>query len=150
MGFSAFLVTIPNAEVRSDSIRSCGVAQKHVMFQMKVVNGDRSWICEKRFTDFAILDQVLRSKFWSMAVPRLPSRKMFFNFDEDFINKRRIELEKYTRDLLQVACFSQSDELWEFFTDQASIVGVPPELREENEHHSNVMREKAGMYPVCT
>ena len=36
MGFSAFLVTIPNAEIRSDSIRSCGVAQKHVMFQMKV------------------------------------------------------------------------------------------------------------------
>jgi len=36
MGFSAFLVTIPNAEVRSDDARSCGVAQKHVMFQMKV------------------------------------------------------------------------------------------------------------------
>jgi len=86
--------------------------------------------------------QVLRSKFWSMQVPRLPGKKYFFNFDEDFINKRRQDLEKYVRDLLQVACFSQSDELWQFFTDQASIVGVPPELREDNERHASVMRER--------
>lgn len=36
MGFSAFLVSIPSAQIRDDKIRSCGVPQKHVMFQMKV------------------------------------------------------------------------------------------------------------------
>ena len=39
----------------------------------------------------------------------------------------------------QVACFSQSDELWLFFTDQRSIVGVPPELEEENARHAQVL-----------
>ena len=39
----------------------------------------------------------------------------------------------------QVACFSQSDELWQFFTDQRCIVGVPPELEEENARHAQVL-----------
>ena len=72
---------------------------------MKVVNGDTSWVCEKRYSDFLMLDevvvfsilllphrslpifQVLRSKFWSMTVPKLPGKKLFFNFDDEFVNK---------------------------------------------------------------
>lgn len=41
--------------------------------------------------------------------------------------------------VLQVACFSQSDELWQFFTDSRCIVGVPPELEEENARHAQVL-----------
>lgn len=32
-------------------------------------------------------EQVLRSKFWSMNVPKLPSKKLFFNFDGDFVER---------------------------------------------------------------
>lgn len=31
--------------------------------------------------------QVLRSKFWYMNVPKLPAKKLFFNFDQDFVEK---------------------------------------------------------------
>ena len=92
--------------------------------------------------DFMMLDEVLRSKFWYTAVPKLPGKKMFFNLDDDFIKKRKKELETYLKEVLQVACFSQSDELWQFFTDSRSIVGVPPELEEENARHAQVLPEQ--------
>lgn len=53
-------------------------------------------------TDFMILDEVLRSKFWYTAVPKLPSKKYFFNFDDEFIKKRKKELETYLKEVLQV------------------------------------------------
>lgn len=138
MGFSAFLISITDADVRADS-RSCGLNNKHVVYMLRVMNGDKQWICEKRYSDFMMLDDVLRSKFWYTAVPKLPSKKYFFNFDDEFIKKRKKELETYLKEVLQVACFSQSDELWQFFTDSRSIVGVPPELEEENARHAQVL-----------
>mmetsp|Transcript_50532 Transcript_50532/g.157787 ORF Transcript_50532/g.157787 Transcript_50532/m.157787 type:complete len:105 (-) Transcript_50532:419-733(-) len=100
MGFSAFLISIIDTDVRSD--RSCGLTQKYVVYVMRICNGDKQWVCEKRYTDFMILDEVLRSKFWYAQVPKLPQKKLFFNFDEQFVNKRRKELEEYMRSLLQV------------------------------------------------
>jgi hypothetical protein len=39
---------------------------------------------------------------------RFPTRlQYFFNFDDEFIKKRKKELETYLREVLQVACFSQ-------------------------------------------
>ena len=208
--------------------RSCGLNNKHVVYMLRVMNGDKQWICEKRYSvsatvccasvsiavvqhagqpvhswnsracntkehagahtrarawcshiahshrlwnvenkarmptsiterrkgrltipfapthtqDFMMLDEVLRSKFWYTAVPKLPGKKMFFNLDDDFIKKRKKELETYLKEVLQVACFSQSDELWQFFTDSRSIVGVPPELEEENARHAQVLPEQ--------
>mmetsp|Transcript_41778 Transcript_41778/g.83740 ORF Transcript_41778/g.83740 Transcript_41778/m.83740 type:complete len:143 (-) Transcript_41778:276-704(-) len=138
MGFSAFIVSITGTDVRSGD-RQCGVGSKHVVYVMKVINGDRSWLCEKRYSDFIAIDNVLRSKFWYMQVPKLPGKKYFFNFDEEFVDKRRGELEEYLRALLQVACFSQSDEMWTFLTHKDSIVGVPPEMEEENQRHAQAL-----------
>jgi hypothetical protein len=131
MGFSAFVVTLTGTDVHKE--RNCGLAADYTVYIMRVLNGSQSWVCEKRYSDFACLDEVLRSKFWYMSVPKLPAKKLFFNFDKDFVEKRRQELETYIQAILQVACFSQSDELWQFFTDQRHIVGVPTELTEENE-----------------
>ena len=85
MGYSAFLISITASETRTE--RSCGYPQSYVVYSMKVVNGDTSWVCEKRYSDFLMLDEVLRSKFWSMTVPKLPGKKLFFNFDDEFVNK---------------------------------------------------------------
>ena len=30
--------------------RSCGLANKHVVYMLKVMNGDKQWICEKRYS----------------------------------------------------------------------------------------------------
>mmetsp|Transcript_43049 Transcript_43049/g.88075 ORF Transcript_43049/g.88075 Transcript_43049/m.88075 type:complete len:145 (+) Transcript_43049:372-806(+) len=138
MGYSAFIVSITGAETRSGD-GQCGIGSKYVVYILKVVNGDRQWMCEKRYTDFVAIDNVLRSKFWSMKLPRLPSKKLFFNFDNEFVDKRRSELEDYLKGLLQVACFSQSDEMWTFLTHKDNIVGVPPEMQEENEHHARAL-----------
>lgn len=32
--------------------------------------------------------------------------------------RRRAELEKYIHEILQIACFSQCDEMWQFLTDE--------------------------------
>ncbi|EKX40386.1 hypothetical protein GUITHDRAFT_113626 [Guillardia theta CCMP2712] len=140
MGFSAFLVNFIDTEVRSD--RGCGgLNAKYVVYVLKIVNGDRQWLCEKRYSDFVLLDDVLRSKFWYMQVPKLPQKKFFFNFDEEFISRRRKELEEYLRSLLQ------SEEMWQFLTDQKSIVGAPPELQEENDRHKQAMEYAATEEP---
>mmetsp|Transcript_38258 Transcript_38258/g.95792 ORF Transcript_38258/g.95792 Transcript_38258/m.95792 type:complete len:142 (+) Transcript_38258:123-548(+) len=131
MGFSAFVVNLTGTDMHKE--RNCGLAQSYTVYVMRVMNGSQSWVAEKRYSDFACLDEVLRSKFWYMSVPKLPAKKLFFNFDDDFVERRRKELETYIHAILQVACFSQSDELWQFLTDQRHIVGVPTELREENE-----------------
>jgi hypothetical protein len=34
-----------------------------------------------------LLWQVLRSKFWYMTVPKLPGKKLFFNFDTEFVER---------------------------------------------------------------
>eukprot|EP00293_Proteomonas_sulcata_P001967 CAMPEP_0184328308 /NCGR_PEP_ID=MMETSP1049-20130417/143553_1 /TAXON_ID=77928 /ORGANISM="Proteomonas sulcata, Strain CCMP704" /LENGTH=141 /DNA_ID=CAMNT_0026650611 /DNA_START=589 /DNA_END=1014 /DNA_ORIENTATION=+ len=133
MGFSSFFIKITGTDVRAE--RHCGLASKYVVYIVKIANGDKQWVCEKRYSDFMILDEVLRSKFWYMQVPKLPGKKYFFNFDEEFVNQRKSELEDYVKALLQVACFSQSDEMWQFLTDSSSIVGVPEELKEENDRH---------------
>ena len=82
--------------------RACGLNNKHVVYMLRVMNGDKQWICEKRYSDFQMLDDVLRSKFWYTAVPKLPSKKYFFNFDDEFIKKRKQELERYLKEVLQV------------------------------------------------
>jgi hypothetical protein len=30
--------------------RSCGLNNKHVVYMLKVTNGDKNWICEKRYS----------------------------------------------------------------------------------------------------
>mmetsp|Transcript_13954 Transcript_13954/g.20314 ORF Transcript_13954/g.20314 Transcript_13954/m.20314 type:complete len:156 (-) Transcript_13954:81-548(-) len=146
MGFSAFLVTIQAHDVKV--VRSCGgMTGKFVAYVIKVVNGDRTWNLEKRYSQFEDLDAVMRSKFWYMSVPKLPTKKMFFNFDNEFVGKRQKELEIYLRDMLQVACFSQSDEMWQFLTDSRSVVGSgPPELEEENKRHAEVGGVRGSSY----
>ena len=39
-------------------------------------------------------------------VPKLPSKKYFFNFDDEFIKKRKQELERYLKEVLQVSVCS--------------------------------------------
>jgi hypothetical protein len=56
MGYSAFLISIISSETRTE--RSCGLPQSYVVYSVKVVNGDTSWVCEKRYSDFLILDEV--------------------------------------------------------------------------------------------
>jgi hypothetical protein len=56
MGYSAFLISIISSETRTE--RSCGLPQSYVVYAVKVVNGDTSWVCEKRYSDFLILDEV--------------------------------------------------------------------------------------------
>jgi hypothetical protein len=58
MGYSAFLIEIAASETRTE--RSCGYPQSYVVYSMKVVNGDTSWVCEKRYSDFLVLDEVDR------------------------------------------------------------------------------------------
>jgi hypothetical protein len=65
MGFSAFVITITSTDFRTD--RSCGVAQSFVIYTLEVVNGAQSWICEKRYSDFLALDEVLPNRTFTAA-----------------------------------------------------------------------------------
>lgn len=40
--------------------RSCGLAQaSYTVYLVRVVNGSQSWVAEKRYSDFEVLDQVI-------------------------------------------------------------------------------------------
>ena len=54
MVFFAFVVTITDAEIRTDTTGE----QMFVVYRLHVINGIESWICEKRYSDFAALDEV--------------------------------------------------------------------------------------------
>eukprot|EP01017_Pseudomicrothorax_dubius_P017649 TRINITY_DN1982_c0_g1_i13.p1 TRINITY_DN1982_c0_g1~~TRINITY_DN1982_c0_g1_i13.p1 ORF type:complete len:434 (+),score=85.49 TRINITY_DN1982_c0_g1_i13:185-1486(+) len=54
---------------------------------------------ERRFRDFVWLDGFIRkvSTYFGMVLPILPEKKSIGTFDDTFIERRRVELEKYLR-----------------------------------------------------
>eukprot|EP00339_Tiarina_fusa_P029264 CAMPEP_0117055106 /NCGR_PEP_ID=MMETSP0472-20121206/38195_1 /TAXON_ID=693140 ORGANISM="Tiarina fusus, Strain LIS" /NCGR_SAMPLE_ID=MMETSP0472 /ASSEMBLY_ACC=CAM_ASM_000603 /LENGTH=138 /DNA_ID=CAMNT_0004770961 /DNA_START=9 /DNA_END=422 /DNA_ORIENTATION=- len=138
MPFTVFDVRITHVETRAE--RTCGLAKEFVAYVLRVKHGNRSWLLEKRYSDFVAFEKQLKLKFWYMAIPKLPPKKFFFNYDQDFLETRRLELQRFMQDLLKTACWSQSDVMWDFLTDDKSIVGVPADAGDEEEEVGSVFK----------
>jgi hypothetical protein len=52
-------VTLTGTDVHKE--RNCGLAADYTVYIMRVLNGSQSWVCEKRYSDFACLDEVMHT-----------------------------------------------------------------------------------------
>jgi hypothetical protein len=52
-------VTLTGTDVHKE--RNCGLAADYTVYIMRVLNGSQSWVCEKRYSDFACLDEVIHA-----------------------------------------------------------------------------------------
>jgi len=79
--------------------------------------GTRTWCVNRRYNDFKKLHEHLRGQLSSAnfaTLPRLPEKKMMFNYDEKFILKRGRALDLYVTQLLEHPIVSTMHELYQF------------------------------------
>jgi len=85
----------------------------YVAYQLRVEDRKRTWNVMKRYTLFIELHKKLKEKKYHFDA-RLPERKLWGNLNKEFIQNRRVLLQKYVDCLLWNRQIMQSEELVEF------------------------------------
>ncbi|KAF2745510.1 hypothetical protein M011DRAFT_469566 [Sporormia fimetaria CBS 119925] len=78
-----------------------------------------AWVVTRRYSEFHELHKRLRAKFAPVRNLELPRRQMMLKLQKDFLQKRRLGLEKYLRELLLIPAVCRSRELRAFLSQQA-------------------------------
>jgi sorting nexin-25 len=82
-----------------------------------------SWVVTRRYSEFHDLHQRLREKYPSVRNLDFPRRRMVMKLQSDFLHKRRLALEKYLRELLQLPDVCRSRELRSFLSQSVIAPG---------------------------
>ena len=80
-----------------------------------------SWAVARRYSEFHDLHQRLRSIYPAVRNLEFPRRRLVMKLQRDFLHKRRISLEKYMRELLQLPAVCRSRDLRAFLSQSAII-----------------------------
>lgn len=80
-----------------------------------------TWIITRRYSEFLDLHQKLRSRYPSVRNLDFPRRRMVMKLQSDFLQKRRVALEKYLSELLLLPDVCRSRELRAFLSQ--SVIG---------------------------
>ncbi|KAF2430595.1 intermediate filament protein-like protein [Tothia fuscella] len=78
-----------------------------------------SWIVTRRYSEFHDLNKRLRSRFPIIRNLDFPRRQMGLKLQKDFLQKRRVALERYLQELLKVPAICRSRELRAFLSQHA-------------------------------
>lgn len=111
--------------------------------ELDVPEDVRSWVFLKRYSDFNKLHQTLKNEFENVDIPKVPSKKFFNSTSQDFIEKRRVKLEKYLRQLLRIREVADSHYLLEFLEVPAVEQNDDGEQEEEDDDN-DVNRLESG------
>lgn len=79
---------------------------EYILEVWRIPDVENKWNVSHRYSDFAQLHAVL--KVGVTALPTLPPKKVFGNTDRDFINERRVALQKYLEGLLSNSLLASS------------------------------------------
>ena len=83
----------------------------------EVLTESQQWLVRRRFSDFEWLRTILVKCFPRMVVPPLPGKKIGNRrFEEDFIQKRMMFLQKFINAVLENESFKTSDALIAFLS----------------------------------
>lgn len=101
------------ANIDDTTLLTCNIetAQKnedHMEYIIRVYRGptkDHSWVVTKRYSDFEKIDPVLRTT--GLDLP-LPPKKVFGNFDRDFIKERQNGLQAYLNAITSIPVLANS------------------------------------------
>jgi sorting nexin-25 len=78
-----------------------------------------TWVVTRRYSQFHELHKRLRARFPSVRELDFPRRQALFTLQKDFVQKRRVVLERYLRSLLLVPAICRSRELRAFLSQSA-------------------------------
>ncbi len=82
-----------------------------------------TWTITRRYSQFHELHKRLRARFPSVRELNFPRRQALFTLQKDFVQKRRVVLERYLRSLLLVPAICRSRELRAFLSQSAIASG---------------------------
>ncbi|KAJ8602507.1 hypothetical protein CTAYLR_001266 [Chrysophaeum taylorii] len=85
---------------------------KFISFDVVVEAGSEQWVVHRRYTDFCALAEAMGTT--STALPKLPPKRIWGNFDAKVLEGRRQELERYVQSLLDDAILRDEDALLDF------------------------------------
>jgi len=77
------------------------------------------WVVARRYSEFYELNKRLRAKFPAVRNLDFPHRQMVLKLQKDFLQKRRLALERYLRELLRHPAVCRSLELRAFLSQHA-------------------------------
>lgn len=80
-----------------------------------------SWAVARRYSEFHELHQRLRSIYPAVRHLDFPRRRLVMKLQRDFLQKRRLSLEVYLRELLRLPAVCRSRDLRAFLSQQAII-----------------------------
>ncbi|EMD00952.1 hypothetical protein BAUCODRAFT_60999 [Baudoinia panamericana UAMH 10762] len=115
-----------------------------------------TWAVTRRYSQFHELHKRLRARFPSVRDLDFPRRQALFTLQKDFIEKRRVTLERYLRSLLLIPAICRSREFRAFLSQSAIVSNGPNETQADAKDFvtriynsvSDGMEEFLGNIPV--
>uniref|UniRef100_A0A0R3S2S5 PX domain-containing protein n=1 Tax=Elaeophora elaphi TaxID=1147741 RepID=A0A0R3S2S5_9BILA len=89
------MISIPHYKIKDG---------KYAVYVIKVTIDSTIWTIEKRYSDFVAFDL---QRFEDRKKSFLPPKKLVGNLDSEFLDERRIELEKYIRTVVELDLWLQ-------------------------------------------
>ncbi|VBB32890.1 unnamed protein product [Acanthocheilonema viteae] len=90
------MISIPHYKIKDG---------KYAVYVIRVAIDSTVWTIEKRYSDFVAFDL---QRFEDRKKSFLPPKKLVGNLDLEFLNERRIELEKYIRTVVELDLWTLS------------------------------------------
>ncbi|GAA6009459.1 hypothetical protein JCM11491_003565 [Sporobolomyces phaffii] len=111
-------VTIPGTTVGQAE----GQSFQLYLVEVHQVNADGSfrsgWIVTRRYSEFASLYSKIKDKFVPARYIDFPPKRIVTSYSKEFIEQRRIGLERYLQSLIKIPVVCRSQELRAFLSQQ--------------------------------
>ncbi|TIA26165.1 hypothetical protein D6C81_01013 [Aureobasidium pullulans] len=113
------------------------------------------WMVTRRYSEFHELNKRLRARFPAVRNLEFPRRQTLFTLQKDFLQKRRVILEKYLKALLLIPAICRSRELRAFLSQSRITSGANGSQIDEKDFVTRIynsvtdgMEEFLGNIPV--
>ena len=91
-----------------------------------------SWIVARRYSEFHDLHQRLRHIYPTVRQLEFPRRRLVMKLQRDFLHRRRVSLEHYLRQLLQLPVVCRSRDLRAFLSQRPILSNGDDEKRDDD------------------
>lgn len=111
------LMPLPGMEVHISATKNkmSDLSQReYTAYPIDVTFEDMKWQAVRRFKEFHKLNGVLKSKYPTLELPKLPHKHIFTPREGEFVDKRRQHLEQYLRELVAHPQLSHDVHLMSF------------------------------------
>ncbi|KAL2133791.1 hypothetical protein VTI74DRAFT_1688 [Chaetomium olivicolor] len=99
-----------------------------------------TWVVTRRYSEFLELHQKLRSRYPSVRNLDFPRRRVVMKLQNEFLQKRRVALEKYLSELLLLPDVCRSRDLRAFLSQSA--IASAPQGEVSPEDNNNTQKQK--------